>query len=53
MFVCGLSPGQSLEELVMSEGSEGEIWQDGQQVGQQATVGCQEVRSYQDEGFHS
>lgn len=37
----------------MSEGSEGEIWQDGQQIGQQATVGCQEVRSYHDDGFNS
>lgn len=37
----------------MSDGSEGEVWQDGQQVGQQAAVGRQEVRRYLDNGFHS
>lgn len=35
----------------MSNGSEGEVWQDGQQVSQQATVGCHEVGSYHDDGF--
>lgn len=49
---CDLIPGQDLEELVMSDSSEGKIWQDGQQIGQQATVGRQEVRSYHDNGIH-
>lgn len=49
--LCGLLPGQGLEELIVLDGSEGKIWQDGQQVSQQATVGCQEVGSYHDNGL--
>lgn len=37
----------------MLDGREGKIWQNGQQVSQQATVGRQEVRSYHDNRFHS
>lgn len=47
-----LLPAQCLEDLVVSEGSKGEIWQDGQQVIQQATVGRHELRSYHDNGIH-
>lgn len=49
---ANLLPGECLEELVVSDGGEGEIWQDGQQVSQQATVGRHEVGSYHDNGFH-
>lgn len=34
-----LLPSQSLQELVVSKSSEGEVWQDGHQVSQQAAVG--------------
>ena len=47
----GLWPGQGLEELVVSDGSEGELRQDGQQISQQGAVGRQEVGSYHDDGF--
>lgn len=52
IWACGLLPGQCLQELVVSDGSEGEIWQDGQQVRQQGTVGCHEVGSYHDDSIH-
>lgn len=47
-----LLPSQCLEELVVSKGSEGEIWQDGQQVSQQVTVGRHEVGRYHDNWIH-
>lgn len=45
-----LLPSQCLEETSVSEGTEGKIWQDGQQVCQQSTVGRHEVRSYHNNG---
>lgn len=45
-----LLPSQCLEEPNVSEGTEGKIWQDGQQVCQQATVGRHEVKSYHNNG---
>lgn len=47
-----LLPSQCLEEPIVTEGGEGKIWQDGQQVCQQATVGCHQVRSYHNSGLH-
>lgn len=51
-WACGLLPGQGLEEPVVSDCSEAKIWQDGQQISQQATVGHQKVGSYHDNGLH-
>lgn len=44
--VQDLLPSQRFQKLVVSEGSQGEIWQDGDQVIQQAAVGCHEVGSH-------
>lgn len=48
----GFSLGQEVEELVLSDGSEGEIWQDGQQVGQNPTVCRQKVGGNNEGVFH-
>lgn len=46
MWRQALSPSQCLQELVVSEGSEGEVWQDGHQVTQQAAVGRHQARGH-------
>lgn len=49
-MALAISPSQCLQELVVSEGSEGEVWQDGHQVAQQAAVGRHQARGHHRDG---